>query len=152
MSTASRNAIVLASDGHLFPAAAFAAARLVGLKDRADTDVIVFTEPGAATSAARLPLPFATRPLTPPEGTNLSPHYLRFFIPEALPTYERILYLDTDTYAEDARLFRLFDLDMGGHVFAGVRDAVIAFVPGSDELSAILGPGNTRYMNSGVLL
>jgi len=150
--TARRNAVALATDARLFPAAAFAASRLVALNDRADTDVIVFSDAAVADLATSVGLPFSTRGLSVAAGSNLSPHYLRFFIPEALPSYDRILYLDTDTYAEDARLFRLFDLDMGEHVFAGVRDAVIAFVPGSDELSSILGPGNTRYMNSGVML
>src|SRR5712671_5882422 len=122
MTAALRNAVVLASDERLFPAAAFAAARLVALNDRADTDVFVFTESRLAATAAGLRLPFLTRALTAPHGATLAPHYLRFLIPEALPAhYARVLYLDTDTYAEDARLFRLFELDMGEYVFAGVR-------------------------------
>jgi lipopolysaccharide biosynthesis glycosyltransferase len=148
-----RSAVVLAADAKIFPAAAFAATRFAALNDRADTDVIVFTDSATAEQAAALSLPFEVRALAVPAEAGVSPYFHRFFIPDTLAaTHGRAIYLDVDTYADDARLFRLFDLDLRGHVFAAVRDAVVAFVPGSPELALILPKGNTRYVNSGVLV
>jgi lipopolysaccharide biosynthesis glycosyltransferase len=66
--------------------------------------------------------------------------------------YRRVLYIDVDTWVENAKLFGLFDLDLGGHPFAAVRDAVVAFVPGLSERARVLGPHGTKYLNAGVLL
>ncbi len=97
------------------------------------------------------------RPLAPPAehaGTPLAtPHFLRFSIPAALgEDYDRLLYLDVDTWVENARLFSLFDLDLGGHLVAAVRDLPIAFVADKVERQQTLGPGRHKYLNSGVLL
>lgn len=62
--------------------------------------------------------------------------YFRFFIPEILSEYEKVLYLDCDilVYKDFSALF---DLDMQGKCIAGVHDE------GVEEKS---------YINSGVLL
>jgi hypothetical protein len=63
-----RNAVALAADARLFPAAVFAAARLASLNDRADTDIIVFTNADAEREkAAGLGLPFLVRPVIAPK-------------------------------------------------------------------------------------
>jgi lipopolysaccharide biosynthesis glycosyltransferase len=148
-----RNAVALAADGRLFPAAAFAAERLAALNDRTDTDIVVFTNSAEERErAAGLDLPYAVRPVVAPrEFTDAS--FFRLFVLEALSAeYRRIVYLDVDTWVESAKLFALFDLDMRGHPIAGVRDAVIAFVPGLAERERVLGPTATKYVNGGVLL
>lgn len=150
---ARRNAVVLAADARLFPAAVFAAERLARLNNRTDTDIAVFTNSEAAREqAAGLALPFAVRPvIAPKQFTDAS--FFRLFALEALTgEYARVLYIDVDTWVEDARLFALFDLDMAGHPFAAVRDAVVAFVPGLSERVRVLGPNNTKYLNAGVLM
>lgn len=151
---AARNAVVLASDARIFPAAVFAAERLATLNPRADTDVLVFTDAAAERAkAAALSLPFAVRPAATPHGLSEAAFFLRFAILDELArSYRRILYLDVDIWAEDARLFALFDLDMQGHAIAAVRDAVVAFIPGNDERVTTVGTDSTKYLNSGVLL
>ena len=149
-----RNAVVLASDARIFPAAIFAAERLAGLSDRSDTDIIVFTDSAAECDKAKgLSLPFDVRLVEAPRGVAEASTYLRFTVLDAIArTYRRILYLDVDMWFEDARLFALFDLDMQGHVVAAVRDGVVAFTPGVPERAAVLGAKNTKYLNAGLLL
>ncbi len=106
-----RNAVALVTDANLLTPALFAAARLAVLNPRRDTDVIVFvSDPALADQARRLPLPFQVRPLVPPAahaGTALAtPHFLRLHIPATLgKAYRRLLYLDVDTWVENAGPF-----------------------------------------------
>jgi hypothetical protein len=149
-----RNAIVLAADARLFPAAAFAAARLAALNPRADTDILVFTDSAAERDkAAGLDLPFAVRAAASFRGVAEPAYYLRFAVLDELARdYARVLYLDVDIWVESAMLFALFDLDMEGHACAGVRDPVVAFVPGNPERAMVMGPTATKYLNTGVLM
>ena len=148
-----RDAIVFFSDAGRFPAAAFAANRAASLRGRANADVILFTNDLATASANRGRWPFKVAPLTLPPHIKLPPYFYRLFIPEAVGAlYRRILYLDDDTYLEDGRAFRLFDIDMAGRAVAGVRDIVIAFGPDADELASALPTAGTKYINSGVLM
>lgn len=62
--------------------------------------------------------------------------YFRFFIPEILSEYEKVLYLDCDILVKKDFSF-LYDLDIQGKLIAGVHDE------GVEEKS---------YINSGVLL
>jgi lipopolysaccharide biosynthesis glycosyltransferase len=154
MSAGGRNAVVFATDGHLFPAAMFAARRVAAFNDRADTDVIVFCSSPMDEARARISrLPFSVYPLVFPPGIDLPPTYYRLFAPVALASgYRRIVYLDVDTYAHRPSVFRLFDLDMAGMAVAAVRDPVIAFKPDQAELDATVGSGHRRYFNSGVMM
>ena len=148
-----RNAVVLATDANLFPAAAFAADRLAGLNNRGDTDVIVFTNSVAAREQAlRLELPFAVKPVVAPKQFTDATFFRLFVLEELAAAYRRVIYLDVDTWVESAALFALFDLDMRGKVLAAVRDAVVAFVPGLPERQMVLGPNGTKYLNAGVLM
>jgi lipopolysaccharide biosynthesis glycosyltransferase len=150
----SRQAIVFAADARIFPAAFFAAERLAGLRSRADTDILVFTDSHAEIEKARLHAKgFAVRHALLPQGRNEANYYLRFVLLDLLaPDYQRVLYLDVDTWVEDALLFDLLDIDMRGHAVAAVRDPVVAFVPGLSERRRILGANETKYLNTGVLL
>jgi len=149
-----RDAVVFFSDGPRFPAAAFAATRAAALNDRADVDVIVFTnDRKIVDSAKRARWPFKVAPLVLRPGVELPPHFYRLFIPGLLgDSYRRLLYLDDDIYLEDRRPFALFDIDMAGHAIAAVRDIVIAFVPDRDELARTLRTAGTKYFNDGVML
>ena len=71
--------------------------------------------------------------------------------------FDRILYLDVDTYPETGKIFDLFGLDLGSHPIAAVRDLIVPFWPNADnqgELRNTLGASGlgAKYLNSGVLL
>ena len=80
--------------------------------------------------------------------------YLRLWLPETLGhRYDRILYADTDTYLRAPNLSLLFDVEMGSHAVAGVRDLhqwADLTLPVHD-FAALNLPGD-RFLNSGVLL
>lgn len=149
-----RNAVVLVTDEAIFPAAMFAAHRLAALKNRDDTDIIVFTDANRQLPAANaMHLPFQLAPMIYPQGVRLPPEYYRLFLPNFLGKhYRRILYVDVDTYAENSGLYALFDLDMRGRLIGAVRDWLVAFGARQSELDATLGGRHAKYLNSGVLL
>jgi lipopolysaccharide biosynthesis glycosyltransferase len=149
-----RNAVVLVTDDKIFPPAMFAAHRLAKLNPRNDTDILVFSNAHREMAAAEaMNLPFRLAPMNFPPGISLHPTFFRLFVPNVLRgLYRRILYLDVDTYVENAAPFALFDLDMGGHMVAAVRDCYVAFLPNEHELNMTLGGRHRRYFNAGVLL
>ncbi len=123
-----RNAVVLTSDARLFPAAAFVADRLSGLNNRADTDILVYTDSDADIAiAGTFGVRFGARKIDPAlangfrtRGQMSRAAYYWFFVPQRIgDAYERVLYMDVDTYPETDKVFALFDLDMRGCVFAG---------------------------------
>ena len=148
--------IALVATEPLFPAALFAARRLIELGSPAP--VIVFTDSERAFDPARpLDLQFSIRkmqaPAELPDNQPMrSAPYFRLAIPHILANdFRRTLYLDIDTFVEDSRIFGLFDLDMMGSSIAAVRDYHMAFAR-PEERRATLGAGNRKYMNTGVLL
>lgn len=150
------DAVALVATEPLLPAALFAAGRLVALGSPAP--VIVFTDSEHAFKLAQQrDLPFVIRGMQPPAGfpdnkPMRNPAYFRLAVPHILANeFRRTLYLDIDTFVEDDRIFRLFALDMMGGSLAAVRDYHVAFVR-PEERQATLGPGNRKYMNTGVLL
>jgi len=150
-----RNAVVLITDAKIFPAAMFLAKRLIEWNPRGDTDIVVFTDAAADRALVeKLGWPIVLEPLRFPEGVKLPVPYFRLFVPDLLrDRYDRILYVDIDTWIEDARPFALFDIDMAGNSIAAVRDLVIAFYPDDiGELPLTIGKRTTRYFNSGILL
>jgi len=150
-----RNAVVVITDAKIFPAAMFLAGRLIAMNPRQDTDIVVYTNAAANRALAeRLKWPIVFERMENPKGINLPVHYFRIFVPDLLrDRYRRILYIDVDTWIEDARPFALFDLDMRGKAIAAVRDLVVAFDLDTDgELAGTIGAGKTTYFNSGVLL
>lgn len=150
-----RNAVVLITDAKIFPAAMFLASRLIAMNPRQDTDIVVFTDAVADRALVeKLQWPIVFETMQNPAGVDLQRHYFRLFVPDLLrDRYRRILYIDVDTWIEDARPFALFDLDMRGKAIAAVRDLVVAFDPDTDgELAATIGKGKAAYFNAGVLL
>ncbi|MEJ0012677.1 MAG: glycosyltransferase [Bauldia sp.] len=171
---ARRNAVVLVADAAQFSPSMFLAHRLRTLNRRPDVDIIVASNaPPLLAQARAFDADQMVLDLTSVDSGRRLPvrsyltraTYLRLFLPGLLRRrYARILYLDSDVYPESEQVFRLFDLDMGGHAVAAVRDLNVPFVPShhnADELNATLGlKGDVRfiglfgakYLNGGVEL
>ncbi len=78
--------------------------------------------------------------------------YYRLFIPSMFPEYERAIYLDADIVLQDD-IAKLYNLDIGDNLVAGVTDQVINSVPEFRVYSKEgLGIEPKEYFNSGVLL
>ncbi|WP_320128000.1 glycosyltransferase family 8 protein [uncultured Sphaerochaeta sp.] len=84
--------------------------------------------------------------------------YYRFLIPDILPSYGKVLYLDCDTVINDDVAF-LFETDLQGKTFAAALDAEIAGLRhGGDSLlvsymQSVLGMGaDDPYFQVGVLV
>ncbi len=80
--------------------------------------------------------------------------YLRLWLPDALrDRYDRILYLDADTYLATSNLSRLFEVDLGPHTLAAVLDKLQWQNPAQPILDfKAQGMNITRYLNAGVCL
>ena len=148
------NIIAITTDAHQFPAAAFLAYRLAQLNPRDDAEVVIFSDSfedlrQAQTFGVPAELQHATMSVSLPKVGGLTQASLvRLFVPSLVPpNVERILYLDTDTYPENANLFRLFDLDLRDNPLAAVCELFIT-VEGAREG----GVEPNDYFNSGVLL
>jgi len=155
------NMIAIATDAGQFPAAAFLAARLVALNPRDDTRIMLFSDSLADIEAAyewggvgsnfgllESPTEFSG------DGRVSGATFYRLALPR-LSGAERLLYLDVDTYPDDARIFDLFDLDMEGHAVAAVRDleATCLDTPTQrGELERAGRLGDRRYFNAGMML
>lgn len=77
------------------------------------------------------------------------PIYFRLFIPELLPQYEKVIYLDSDVVVV-SDIVKLWETDLNGMVIGAVRDS-----PHNKEQKAIIesfGIDDRNYFNSGVLL
>jgi lipopolysaccharide biosynthesis glycosyltransferase len=75
--------------------------------------------------------------------------YFRLFIPEMLPMFEKVLYLDSDVVAA-TDVAELWETDITGAIVGAVRDC-----PHNKEQLAnfrTLGLADEKYFNSGVLL
>ena len=165
-----RKAIVLVADQKQFPPAVFLASRLASMNTRPDVDVILATESNQALSEARvfggdfdlLDIQGVYDHLDLPTRQHFTrATYYDLFIPKLLERkYNRIIYLDVDTYPESPKLFTLFDLDMGEYPVAAVRDLNVPFFMNSIhdvELAATLKLPKekflgAKYLNGGVLL
>lgn len=158
------NLIAIVVDEKMFPAAAFLATRLATLNPRDDVDIAILSDAEddlntarklgvpAELIPARLPIAMARQPIA--RITVAS--FLRLFVPDYAGEHvRRIIYLDTDTYPEDEKIFRLFDLDMGKFDVAAVQD--IRFVYTADEEYRQKELSRARvtagdYFNGGLLL
>src|SRR3954469_9432921 len=165
-----RNAILIIADDRQFPPAVFLASRLSKLKGDREVDIVLASDSAKALAEARaygvafellhidrlhhdldlLPVSYFTRAT-----------YYSLFVPRLLEgRYERILYLDVDTYPESDRVFAALDLDMAGYAVAAIRDLHVPFIPmpsNSEELLDTLRIAReqrlgAKYLNSGVLL
>ena len=155
----------MTTDAGMFPAATFLASKLAAMANRRDVDVVVVTPtPEDAPHAAACPLPFRIvhasedsrfREVAAQYGPIKRISNYRLFLPAVFAQeYSRILYLDTDIYVTDARVFALFDLDMQGFPIAAVRDLSIGYsLRRRLQLyrQDVLGESR-KYLNAGVLL
>lgn len=85
----------------------------------------------------------------PVEGFTGKATWYRLFLPELLPSVERVLYLDSDLLILDS-LTELFELDLGGWVLGAVTN-----VPQRADLGRATWvglPDDRAYFNAGVLL
>ncbi len=78
--------------------------------------------------------------------------YYRMFIPSMFPEYEKAIYLDADIVLQDD-VAKLYDLDLGDNLIAGVTDMVINSSKEFKDYSKYgLGIEPEKYFNSGVLV
>jgi lipopolysaccharide biosynthesis glycosyltransferase len=165
-----RNVVLLIADHWQFPPAVFLATRLASMKAGRDVDIVLATNAPASLAAARefrpafdlLDVANLHAELRLPKVAHFTrATFLSVFVPRLLQErYERLLYLDVDTYPESNRIFDLFDLEMDGATLAAVRDYNIPYIPNPGnvaELVQTLGIGReqwlgSKYLNSGLLL
>lgn len=155
------HAVVLVCDAGYFPFALFLATEIARCHpDRAFDPVIVCSE------SVGLPptLPAGDVRIVTAEGTTAFDHlpqsarrsraaYLRLMLPELLPEYARIAYLDCDIAVAIPALDELLRLDLRGRAVGAVRDTAQWRTPSRrpKEMRA-LGRPSAPYFNSGVML
>ena len=161
-----RNAVVVAADRNIFPAAMFLCDRLRRLGPPPDTDIILASDSIAdieiARAAAGAPALLAIGAEIVDRQFPLNRHftkaaYYNMFMPEILADkYGRVLLLDVDVYAHNRKIFDLFDVDMGQYAVGAVRETFVAHARDLEiakELKQTLVGGIAgKYLNSGVLL
>jgi lipopolysaccharide biosynthesis glycosyltransferase len=166
----SRNAVLIIADALQFPPAVFLASRLAALRGSRAVDIFVATDSVADIAKAKVfGGPFELIDVSglypdlalPTTNYFTRATYYSLFVPKLLQDrYDRLLYVDVDTYPESEKVFALLDLDLGGNAVAAVRDLLVAFIPGPKNLAELaatlrLPPGElmgAKYLNSGVLL
>ncbi len=78
--------------------------------------------------------------------------YYRFFIPEVLSQYDKVIYIDCDTILVDD-IAKMFSTDLGDNLLGAVVDEAVAGVQiFKDYVSKYLCVPQAQYFNSGVLL
>ncbi|HVY18820.1 MAG TPA: glycosyltransferase [Bauldia sp.] len=80
--------------------------------------------------------------------------FFRLFLPDVSANdVERLVYVDVDVAVEDDRIFRLFDLDLGTHTIAAVRDLTMTFEPrAANKRELALAGESGKYFYSGMLV
>ncbi|MBR9843176.1 MAG: hypothetical protein GYB25_08450 [Rhodobacteraceae bacterium] len=80
--------------------------------------------------------------------------YLRLWLPDLFADrYDRMLYLDADTYLQTPDISRLFEVDLGPHTMAAILDKLQWHHPGKPILDfKEQGMNVSRYFNAGVCL
>lgn len=88
------------------------------------------------------------------EGHLARSTYLRLWAPRILAAdYDRVLYLDSDMFADGGGLSRLMETDLNGRVLAAVLDVQQWYRPKRNVHEfRILNRPLTRYFNGGLLL
>lgn len=154
----SDTAIAIVCDRGFLPYAAFLAAEIERLHPDGGFDIVIF-----GPDLPPLPPGFGEIRLRRFEGANPFEHralkkrrshvsYLCLMLPELLPEYRRILYLDCDVVL-DGPIAELLSVDLHGQALGAVRDASQWRRPWRlpKEFERLDLPA-ARYLNSGVLL
>lgn len=160
---AMRKALVYTVDAQECAIALFSARKAAMLSDPRDFDILIcsFEPLDIPEDLAALGIQNAVFDLHDTIATENLPQlwlplitYLRLWLPDALcDRYDRILYLDADTYPATSDLSRLFEVDLGPHSIAAVLDKL----QWQNQTQPILdfkaqGMNITSYFNAGVCL
>ena len=151
-------AIAMVCDAAFLPYASYLAAALDRQSPGRDFDLVILG-PGLPSLPSGLPEirlrrfdranPFEHRSL---RKRRSHASYLCLMLPELLPEYRRILYLDCDVLP-NGPVSEVLSADLHGQALGGVRDAQQWRTPGRSPAEfSRLGLPAERYMNSGVLL
>jgi hypothetical protein len=153
-----RNAVALVCDRGFLPYAAYLAAAIADRHPDRAFDVVI-----VGPDLPSLPPGLSGIRVERFEGANPFAHrrvrkrrshasYLCLMLPDLLPGYGRILYVDADVVLAGP-IGDVFDVDLKGGAVAAVRDSQQWRTPGRVPAEfAKLGLGSLRYLNSGVLL
>ena len=159
-----RCAIALCANQAYFPPA-YVACLSLATRFAGRHDVVLFTEPGPLLDRVPADLPFR---IETPEFLGRLPDipevvqgktafaFLRFFLPELLADYQRVLYLDCDIRIAEP-VSPIFELDLKGAPFAAVDDLIATLFPvhapdRSLHHQTLDLAEDDHYLNSGVLL
>ncbi|MDO9638966.1 MAG: glycosyltransferase family 8 protein [Pseudotabrizicola sp.] len=156
-----RNAVVFCVDAKYLPYALFLAQQLHQKEPLREYDIcMVSDEPLRIPDAfadlnLKVPLPLESADYDGLKVTHLARStYLRMWVPHILGLdYDRIIYLDSDIFADAAGLSRLFGLDMQGKAIAAVRDVQQWYRPRRNVKEFELAGRPLRpYFNGGFLM
>lgn len=156
-----RKALVLCVDAAYLPFALFLAAQIDAQEPGRDYDICLISDAPLEIPAAfahlriRLYEPVADDAYGMlDEGHLARSTYLRLWAPRLLAAdYDRIIYLDSDIWADGAGLSRLFETDLRGKVLAAVLDVQQWYRPKRNVKEfRVLNRPLTRYFNGGMLL
>jgi hypothetical protein len=157
-----QNSIAIVADHAQFPPAVFLAKKLAAMNRRGDTDIFLVSDSRRDLEVALQwgmdgcrvgeiqPMNITLKGAGHISGAA----YYRLVLPRHLGG-ERMLYLDVDTFPDNAALFDLFDIDMQGHAIAAVHDLDVLCLgtpQQQQELREANRTSDRRYLNSGVLL
>ncbi len=153
-------AAVFCVDENYFPFACFAADQLVRSGGMRDLDIVI-----CAPAGCIVPPSMPDIRLCHLETDNLfaglylderrtESVYHRLALPVAMQNdYARILYLDADIFVHGGNFPALFNVDLGGHAIAAVRDSYQWIEPDRQMPDfANVGLSPAKYFNSGVIL
>lgn len=158
-----RKAVVFACDWEFLPYTIFSIRRIRLLEPNLDCDICLCSSTinNKDYSFADEGIIFHNIDLSPvsdlktPERLSIST-YTRLLLPDHFhERYDRILYLDGDTYLRKPGLAELLALEMDGYALAAAKDAqhIIPFYENPDMTYLdSLGMNGAKYQNSGVLL
>ncbi len=158
-----QNALIYCADKDVVPSALFSASHAALLNPERNFDILVCSLSPLTLSSYFLDLgikpvhlDFEDRLKAADLRLNHLPltAFLRLWLPETFAdTYERILYVDTDTDIVDPNLSDFTKLDLGPHAIGGVRDLQQwTDMNRSIHEFAKRGLGGGAYMNGGVML
>ena len=79
-------------------------------------------------------------------------YYYRFFIPRLFPTYDKCVYIDSDTVLR-GDIGKLYDIELGDDIMAAMVDPKVDVIKEfRDYVNNAVGVPYTEYTNSGVLV